>query len=50
VNVYCEICGKEWDSRDPDVFWLNIDRAWFCADEGLCFERRAMASLLEGRP
>jgi hypothetical protein len=40
--VTCEICGWRWDERDPGVRYLFIDRAWTCADEAECFERRAM--------
>ena len=43
--VFCEVCGHGWDERDPGVRYLNIDRAWTCADEAECFERRALATL-----
>ena len=45
--VYCHICGLGWDQADPAVRWLNIDRAWSCADEAACFDRRAMAGWLQ---
>jgi rubredoxin len=45
MDVFCEICGHPYDSRDPGVRFLNVDRAWTCADEGLCFDRRAMQLL-----
>jgi hypothetical protein len=47
MDVFCEICGHRWDSRDPDVTYWHGDGAWECADEGLCFERRAMRLLDE---
>lgn len=37
--VYCHICGKEYDARDPSVRWLAFDRAWSCEDEPQCFAR-----------
>ena len=45
MDVFCEICRKRWDQRDPGVTWLNVDRAWTCTDETLCFDRRAMQQL-----
>ena len=43
--VFCGICGHGWDERDPGVRYLNIDREWTCTDEGMCFGRRALATL-----
>ena len=41
--VRCHICGKRYSYLDPNVIPLAIDRAWSCADESACFERRAAA-------
>ena len=45
MNVFCTICGHCWDSRDPGVRYLYGDCVWECADEGACFERKAMTDL-----
>lgn len=43
MDVFCDICGKQWDMRDPGV--NRFTSVWECADESLCFERKAMNSL-----
>ena len=43
--VYCNICGRAWDERNPDVRYIYMDMVWECADESACFGRRAAISL-----
>lgn len=45
MTAACSICGKVWDMRDPGVRYLYGDGSWECAEEGLCFDRRAMRAL-----
>jgi hypothetical protein len=42
-DVFCSICGHQWDMRDPGVSYRYMDAVWECHDESLCFERKAMA-------
>jgi hypothetical protein len=41
MDVWCEICGKRWDSRDPAVRYWYIGDEWACDDESACFDRRS---------
>lgn len=55
MNVFCQICGMKWDSRDPGVRYLYGDDQWECYDEGPCFERHralnvAFGSMPPARP
>jgi hypothetical protein len=47
VDVWCEICGHQWDSRDPGVRYIYGDGRWECYDEAQCFGRRAIRAALE---
>lgn len=40
MDVFCEICDKRWDARDPSVRYIFGDGRWECHDEAACFERR----------
>jgi hypothetical protein len=37
--VWCEICGKQWDSQDPGVRYWYGEGDWSCNDEVQCFNR-----------
>ena len=39
MDVFCEICGTRWDSRDPGVRYIYGDGRWECYDEVACFAR-----------
>ena len=41
MDVFCEICGKKWDSRDPAVSYIYGDGRWECYSEVECFARYA---------
>jgi hypothetical protein len=41
MDVWCEICGKRWDRRDPEVRFWYIGGEWSCDDESACFDRRS---------
>ena len=47
MDVFCDICGHRWDSRDPGVRYLYGDGRWECDDEPACFTRRAMQAGLD---
>ena len=40
-NVYCHICGKEYDMCDPAITFWYVDGVWECREEEGCFARRA---------
>lgn len=47
MDVWCEICGHKWDSRDPGVRYLYGGGCWECFDEAQCFARRNIGIALE---
>jgi hypothetical protein len=47
VNVRCEICGKQYDSRDPGVRYWYGEGDWSCSDEVACFDRIHMQRALD---
>lgn len=48
MEVTCSICGQRYDMRDPGIRRIWGEDTWECAEEGPCFDRRAMAHLTEG--
>ena len=42
-RVWCDICGAEYDERDPAVRFIG--GVWECNEESACFDRKAMNSL-----
>lgn len=47
MDVFCEICGYRWDSRDPGVQFIHGDGLWECHDEAQCFGRRLIQRVLD---
>ncbi len=43
MDAYCQICGKQWDARDPGITYWYGTGTWECTEEGPCFDRRLMA-------
>ena len=39
MNVWCEICGKQWDSRDHGIRYWYGEGDWSCDDTVACFDR-----------
>ncbi len=36
MDAYCQICGKQWDARDPGVLYWPMTGTWECTEESAC--------------